>query len=66
VTLVLGGQVGNVIVHLFEFGNSFVSTLPYVQILRTVAMWQCGAHFSHLIIHEKHDTHELVTSGVYR
>eukprot|EP01034_Spumella_vulgaris_P024493 gene24493-30844_t len=28
-------------------------------------MWQCGAHFSHLIMHEKTDAHKLITTGVY-
>ena len=36
------------------------------QALRTTAMWQCGEHFSHLIMDEKTDRHRLVTQGVYQ
>mmetsp|Transcript_15535 Transcript_15535/g.23143 ORF Transcript_15535/g.23143 Transcript_15535/m.23143 type:complete len:262 (+) Transcript_15535:117-902(+) len=35
------------------------------QILRIAAMWTCGKNFSHVIMMEKRDNHELVTTGVY-
>lgn len=29
-------------------------------------MWHCGQHFSHIIMHEKREEHQLVTTGIYR
>jgi protein-S-isoprenylcysteine O-methyltransferase Ste14 len=36
------------------------------QTVRTVGMWHCGEHFSHIIMDEKRQEHELVTTGIYR
>ena len=29
-------------------------------------MWHCGEHFSHIIMDEKKQEHQLVTTGIYR
>lgn len=35
------------------------------QFMRTYAMLNCGKNFSHLIMTEKRDDHQLVTTGIY-
>lgn len=35
------------------------------QSLRSIAMFQCGRNFTHLVAEEKKDQHKLVTEGVY-
>jgi protein-S-isoprenylcysteine O-methyltransferase len=35
------------------------------QLIRTMAMWTCGEHFSHIIMVEKTISHKLITTGVY-
>lgn len=35
------------------------------QLMRSLAMWEAGASFTHLIQHSKRAEHVLVTSGVY-
>jgi len=35
------------------------------QIIRSVAMWQCGPNFSHQIMERNQDGHKLVTTGIY-
>lgn len=60
--LTVGGQVCT---YSSDAAHSLLIQCPR-QVLRTVAMWQCGEHFSHVIMDEKTETHKLVTSGVYR
>jgi len=36
------------------------------QIVRSAAMKQAGTNFNHIVQHTKRDTHQLVTTGVYR
>lgn len=36
------------------------------QIIRTVAMWTCDKNFSHQIMVERTEGHQLVTHGIYR
>lgn len=40
--------------------------LLHHQIVRSVGMWHCGEHFSHIIMHEKKKEHQLVTTGIYK
>ena len=35
------------------------------QFIRTVAMWTCGRHFSHQIMMQRTEEHQLVTQGIY-
>ena len=35
------------------------------QIIRSVAMWQCGENFSHIIKERKPESHQLITNGIY-
>lgn len=60
----------------FLFGNSskfsgfisFVGVLLVLggQVVRSVAMCQCGENFSHIIMDEKDERHRLVTTGIYK
>jgi len=61
-------------IELYFFGSKKHSALFIVigvslvlagQAVRTAAMWTCGTHFSHQIMEQKRDDHELVTSGIY-
>jgi hypothetical protein len=36
------------------------------QYFRSLAMWQCGESFNHMIAHEKPSHHRLMTSGLYQ
>lgn len=36
------------------------------QYFRSLAMWQCGESFNHMIAHEKPSHHRLMTSGIYQ
>jgi len=53
----------------FKYGFNFIvlglTLIVLGQTVRTVAMWQCGEHFSHLIMEKKTAKHELVTKGLY-
>ena len=35
------------------------------QVIRTLAMFTCGEHFSHEIMEQKTESHKLVTTGIY-
>ncbi|KAJ1434221.1 Isoprenylcysteine carboxyl methyltransferase family-domain-containing protein, partial [Ochromonadaceae sp. CCMP2298] len=35
------------------------------QTVRTVAMWQCGENFAHIIMSERRQGHKLVKTGIY-
>ena len=35
------------------------------QCIRSLAMWQCGENFNHIIMEKQCESHRLVTSGIY-
>ncbi|KAK9239985.1 Isoprenylcysteine carboxyl methyltransferase family-domain-containing protein [Lipomyces kononenkoae] len=50
--------------HLIFSAIGFV-LMVFGQILRSLAMIHASSNFSHIIAHRKHDSHQLVTTGVY-
>lgn len=50
---------------LLSLSCFFIMIVMTAQVLRTVAMLQAGANFTHLVAHYHVANHELVTDGVY-
>lgn len=68
-SLLLGGSYKSRMIlgdGLFSMHHIGVFMVVMGQTVRSLAMWQCGENFSHIIADEKKRNHKLVTTGIYR